>query len=145
MDGRDGYIKTDGSYLFKPQFDQAELFFHNGFARVEVGGKWGIVKNDGSFLVMPRFDSIGWIEAEDIFSGIEDDPIFCGGFAPVKLDGKYGFIKSDGSYLVNCIFEHVEPFENGFAKVFLEGKWYNVTTSGKIIPSNDEGIGPLVI
>ena len=58
MDGKWGYIKTEGTYIIEPKFDGAWAL-SDGIALVKMDGKWGYIKTDGTFLVEPQFNDAG--------------------------------------------------------------------------------------
>lgn len=52
-----GFINSQGEEFIKPQFDLADNFDENGFAKVVVGGKIGIIDVKGNFIIKPQFDN----------------------------------------------------------------------------------------
>ena len=56
INGKYGYIKTNGKWIIKPKFAFAE-HFANGLARVKIrkNGKYGFIKNNGKWAIKPRY------------------------------------------------------------------------------------------
>ncbi len=52
---RYGYLDTTGRTLIQAQFKDARAF-SNGFAAVEVDGKWGYIDRDGQMAIQPQFE-----------------------------------------------------------------------------------------
>ncbi|MCS7258389.1 MAG: WG repeat-containing protein [candidate division WOR-3 bacterium] len=44
---------------------------------------------------------------------------------------KYGFIDKTGKLVIDCIYDDVESFQNGLARVKKDGKWGLITTNNK--------------
>jgi hypothetical protein len=55
---RAGVVNTKGEYVFEPQFDNF-LGYKNGFAQIELNGKWGYIDSFGKIVVAPRFPIYG--------------------------------------------------------------------------------------
>jgi len=98
-------------------FDNACLF-SEGFAVVELDGKYNFISTDGKLL------SEQWFDYTYDFSE---------GFALVLLNGKYNFISSKGELLSNQWFDNAWSFSEGFANVKLDGKWVKINTRGKTV------------
>ena len=49
LDGKWGFIKTDGTWLVEPKFDYAGDF-KNGTAYVELEGEEGTIDTDGKYI-----------------------------------------------------------------------------------------------
>lgn len=83
LNGKNGRIKPDGSYLIEPVFDKI-WGFTEGFALVKLDGKWGYIKADGKYLVEPKYD----VAME-----------FSKGEAYVKIGESKGFIDTEGKWV----------------------------------------------
>lgn len=55
---RVGVVNTKGEYVFEPQFDNF-LGYKNGFAQIELNGKWGYIDSLGNIVVAPQFPMYG--------------------------------------------------------------------------------------
>ena len=67
------------------KYDDAWSFFE-GFAKVELDGKYGFVNKQGEEVVPCKYDDVGF---------------FSGGFAKVHLDGKWGKVNTRGEEFWN--------------------------------------------
>ena len=101
--------------------------FSDGFAIVQLNGKWNFINTEGKIISNQWFDIVG---------------NFRGGFARVQLNGKYNFINTEGKIISNQWFYYAYYFSEGFAEVQLNGKRNFINTEGKII-SNQwfDGVG----
>lgn len=123
LNGKYGYLKTDGTYLIYPIFDIADSFFQPA-ARVLIDDKYGFLKEDGNYLIEPIFEEASHFSLDNI--------------AIVKKNGKYGFITSSGKYLMDPIFEDIDVnarniFIRTYAKVKINGKWAFLKRDGKYL------------
>ena len=89
--------------------------FSEGFAWVELNGKYGFIDESGREVVPCRYDY-----AESFINGL----------AKVNLNGKYGFIDKSGREAVPCRYYLAFNFVNGLAKVKLNGKWGYIDKNG---------------
>ena len=58
MNGKYGYIDSNGKIIIKPQFDDAQDFFE-GLAVVYKNGLAGFIDQSGEFVIEPQFDYAG--------------------------------------------------------------------------------------
>ena len=58
VDGKDtwGYIDKSGEIVIDYQYEWAGPFSEEGYALVEVDGKYGYINKDGSWFLKPQFD-----------------------------------------------------------------------------------------
>ena len=63
------------------KYDDAWSFFE-GFARVQLDGKWGLVNTQGEEVIPCKYDVSSWS--------------FFEGFVRVQLDGKWGKVNTRG-------------------------------------------------
>ena len=99
------------------KFDNAE-HFSEGFALVELNGKWNHIDTEGKIL------SERWYDYAFPFSE---------GFAVVELNGKDNYIDTEGKLLSERWYDNAYHFSEGFARVDLNGKWNHIDTEGKIL------------
>ena len=133
------------------KFDFA-YYFHEGFARVKLEGKYNFIDTEGKLLSEKWYDYAGYssegfavvvlnnkfnhidtkgkLLSEQWYDWVGD---FSEGFAQVKLNGKWNFINKEGKLLSEQWFDDAYPFHEGFALVKLDGKWCKIDTEGKIV------------
>jgi len=114
VNGRDGFINSDGEIVLPPAFEKAYRFTE-GLAAVQLGGRWGYINPEGRMVIEPRFISAG---------------LFASGRAVVQLDSfdeQFGYIDTKGRLVIKQQFDRAERFVNGIAKVG------NATTAGKLL------------
>ena len=94
--------------------------FKNGYARVELKGKWNWIDTEGNLLSPNQW-----------FDDCED---FYKGYAWVELNDKgWNFIDTEGKLLSpNQWFDDCGKFNEGYAIVGLNGKYYYVDGKGKL-------------
>ena len=51
--------------------------------------------------------------------------------ARINKFGKFGFIDKNGVQVIECKFDDANDFYNGFAKVKVNGKWFEIDSIGK--------------
>ena len=94
--------------------DNADLFFDDGLAAFESGGKWGFVDISGNTVIEPQY---------------EQARSFHNGYAAVKRDGKWGFINKNNEMIVEPAFEDAYYFiQKGRAFVYSEGAGFEKIT-----------------
>ena len=125
--------------------------FNDGFAWVELNGKWNFINQEGSFLSDQWFDYVDYfndglatVGLNGKWNFINQEGIllsdqwfdkaydFNEGFVRVKLNGKWNFINQEGRLLSDQWFDVVDKFNNGFAWVELNGKRYIIDTNGDL-------------
>ena len=136
--------------LFDQWFEYLDNF-HDGFARVELNGKYNFIDTKGNILADQWFDYV--YDFHDGFAPVElngnnfidtkgniladqwfdDVGYFHDGFATVELNGKYNFIDTEGNILADQWFDYVDNFHNGFAQARLNGKYNFIDTEGNIL------------
>ena len=113
INGKWGFVGTDGDLVIKPQFDHV-LPFLEGLAAVRQGGKWGYINPSGVFVIPPRF-----AQADSFSDGL------------AKVDG--GFVNPSGS-LVLSGWDTASLFVQGLAHVNLGGNNYGyIDKNGKVV------------
>ena len=50
IDGKSGFIRIDGKYILKPEYEEVKSF-NNGAAAVLKNGKWGYVDKAGKLFI----------------------------------------------------------------------------------------------
>jgi len=70
-DGLWGYIDTEGNWLLKPQYENAESFSH-GLAGISEDGRWGFIDASGEVVISCAYEDVGYWNEEGccmVFSG----------------------------------------------------------------------------
>ena len=92
VDGKLGYINSQGEIVIKPQFvDWPYSRFSEGLAPVSVGGKFGYIDGTGSMVIQPQFAIA--------------DPFSEGLAAVVGDNNLWGFIDKTGAVVVPMQYE----------------------------------------
>ncbi len=89
-----GYINTNGEFVIKPQFDDAENFGsqeEEPLALVRVGNKYGYIDKSGNYVISLQFDDADSFSID--FSEVPDKWAFT--LAKVKVGDKWGFIDNN--------------------------------------------------
>lgn len=106
VDGKAGFVNTDGKIVIQPQFKDTGRFSEN-LAPVEFGnGKWGYINKRGETVIKPEFD---WAL------------IFREGRALIQVGEKWGFIDSTGKIIIKPQFAHANSFSEGLVMVQVWG------------------------
>jgi len=96
--------------------------FKEGYAAVQLNGKYNFINKNGEFL------SDKWFDYSNDF--IE-------GYAQVELNNKWNFINKNCEYLSNKWFDDVVDFSDGYARVRLKDRLNNkhnfINKNGEII------------
>ena len=64
LNGRCGYINSNGAVVISPKYDYAEDF-HEGLERVYLNGRYGYINNKGEEVISLKYDY-----AEDFHEGL---------------------------------------------------------------------------
>lgn len=121
-----GFIDKDDQRVISPQF-HAVGRFSEGLCAVAINGRWGYIDPEGEDVIPRRFD-----EARQ----------FSDGRAAVRVDDKWGFIDAQGQWAIEPTYDHFDDyasagnpgsFENGLARVTLNGQTIYINSSGEQI------------
>ena len=91
LNGKYGWIDTNGNYVINPQFDDTWGFAENGLAKVELNGKWGYIDTTGNYVINPQFDQINFFAKN--------------GLAAVQIGEKCGYINHMGELVIQPEFD----------------------------------------
>lgn len=148
---RELYMARRGTYTEDSLSFTSISDFWNGYAVLEVDGKYGLIDESGSIVIQPSYDAIGVFDANDEYApvklgednyfidrqgnrklassaGYTDFGIFSQGAAPAVLDGKYGYVNAEFGYS-DFIWEYAGPIYNSMAAVKKDGKWSLIDNS----------------
>jgi hypothetical protein len=129
VEGRLGYIDTNGVICIEPQFvfsgeDSISRYdFAEGFAVV------GIRDLDGR-LKETHVDVHGERLNDKLFDGAG---VFSEGLAPVRIGQSWGYIAESGRLLVPLRFDLAGPFSHGMAPVVEKQNWCVINRRGKTV------------
>lgn len=138
VDGKKGFIDTQGNIVIQPQFDCVGCF-NEGLVSVTIGanqiryatqngdsatawqgGKQGFVDRTGKFVIEPTYDYCNF---------------FSQGVAVVAKDGKWGYVDKNGKEITPIEYDRAESFwdSDGFAAVCKDGKWGLINIKGEVV------------
>jgi len=105
------------------------------------GGKWGLIDKEGKEVLSPKYDFIGKFH-EGYAEVIKGGEFIIGFGGIINMDvlyrlsgygGKKGFIDTTGKEVIPCVYDWVENFKDGKAKVNLNGRTFYIDTKGNEI------------
>lgn len=119
-----GFIDQTGKRVITPKFEQVGRF-SEGLCAVREAGLWGYIDAEGEWVIPPMF-----IEARQFLEGL----------AAAREGGQWGYINAKGDWVIRPAFDDFDvyahpgdprPFENGLARVTLEGQRIYIDTTGR--------------
>ena len=149
--GKYGFVNQRGDTLVKPVYDYAEEF-SDGLALIRKNRTFPLhfqyLDNKGKIII--NCDSLKtWIHVAGTdttwhYWGIEEAGSFHDGMALVSVDDmvtlstghQYTYLIKKTKSLMPGFFYFATGFENGYGRVFLNGKYYRVDPAGNKTPFN---------
>ncbi len=141
-EGKVGLIDTLGAYLMHPVYSiRLVSRFRGDYAVVciggrtidneHIGGKWGIINKRGEWTVKPEYDNMkhpyGYQDNLILVNkGCTDNQYSC-------KDGKWGVLHISGKEIVPCVYDDIEVFDNGMARVRNGGQYGVIDTNGQVL------------
>ncbi len=147
IDGRGGYVDSDGGVFIEPQFSSCYSFSDGIAMVVSEEHKYGFINKEGEFIITAQYeDAVGfsegyaWVKYEgnwyviDKFgesqnnrlSGIQPS-MFVEGVAVVhSLDEKFGYANTEGTMIIDTTLEYAGDFCNGVAIAKYPGYKYGI-------------------
>ena len=131
-----GFVDITGQEVVPRKYEGAESF-SEGLAVVKLKKKYGFVDKTGQEVIPCKYDYV-----ESFSEGLA---VACIGVevkvkgneyyteTKVSGDGKWGYIDTNGEEVIPLIYNKVEKFKNGKAKVMLEGKTLYINTKGEVL------------
>lgn len=116
------FIDRIGNTIIEFEYDGFARSFSEGFAIVDLNGKYGFIDRSGEIAI-----SI-------IYDGVEQ---FCDGLAKVKLKDKWGCIDHSGKMVISNKFDALWLLEDGLVMIKIEDNY-------GLIDRNDKEITPLI-
>ena len=126
--------------------------FVNGYANVNLNGKWNFINRNNKLLSDTWFDfaryfsdgcacvmlgdKVNFIDTYGEFisdTWYDGGYVFLNGYAKVELDDKLNLIDRNGKCVSDTWFDDVYYFAYGYAKVRLGNKWNFIDKNGKCI------------
>lgn len=116
LDGKWGYIDTNGVMVIEPQFDFSPMEESSEFSfimrqeeatddtsefvvSISENGKYGFAdRKTGKTVIKHQFDYAGWFNDK--------------GFANIKKDGKWGIINTKGEFVLEPIYDYISHSDN---------------------------------
>lgn len=155
IDNKYGVIDRNGNLLLKVIFDSIGNFF-NGFAKVEVNGKFGLINDDFEIVVKPIYDGIrdviddsiivknfsknrrvqfGCLNSDsfELILPLDYDMIYLSSEDRMRIfkDGKWGFIDNKCNIIAQTKYQFADDFSNGVARVKKDKLWTYIGLDGK--------------
>lgn len=161
-----GVIDTLGQLLIEPQF-KAIGYFNGGIAWVKNSNdKVGYINEKGIWIIIPHYDvgmdydktsglarvkkynKWGYVDTDKHFDDLSVSGSFHSfyeGLAVKRSNGKVGYINNTGAWVIKPVFTTAYKFENGFAKVAINGLWGLIDKESKFfVPLQYKFIGNAV-
>ncbi|MCA1802282.1 MAG: WG repeat-containing protein [Rhodothermaceae bacterium] len=115
-----GYIDKDGNAVVDLKYSEARPFSER-LAAVRISDRWGFIDGNGDVAITPGFISVG---------------DFGDGLAPARASSNlFGYVDKAGNFVIGEQFEVAEPFTEGRAAVFVDGRWTFIDKKGNTITS----------
>jgi len=115
INGKWGYINTQGNIAIQPQFEEAS-FFSEGLARVKLNSKWGFISENGNLVIPAQFNYA------DCFSH---------GLSVASYGERFGYIDRNGKWTIPAQFSFAFAFSEGLARVESMGRWRFIQKNGQ--------------
>ncbi len=147
-----GYINTDGEFVIPKEYSCNIIAFtpddfNSGVASVCIDKTtiWndftkGLVLIDKSGREICSFDSVtskvpapDSADREGSYTGSLTKSKFCEGLMPVKINGLNGYIDNSGKEVIPCMYDAVEDFDGGIARVIKDGKYGFINAANEIV------------
>lgn len=105
-------VDTKGQKVLDNHFYRIWDFSEGLAAAMETSeSAWGYIDHSGKFVIPPKFPSY----PKGVVSGFSE------GLAAVEVEGKLGYIDHTGAFVISPQYAAGTDFENGIARVVLEG------------------------
>jgi len=101
------FVDKSGFEVSKIRFERA-YNFKDGFAAVQLDGKWGFLSKTGELAIPCIFDEVKSFSNE---------------FAAARKDNLWGFINILGEVKIDFIYQNVSSFDNNHCCVQIENEW----------------------
>ena len=133
-----GFIDYEGNTVIEPKYAEVRSFSQDGIAAVrnKFSSNWSFIDVESNIVMENKFR-------------FEDADTFSEGLCPICLktrneflleysgdeliNDRWGFIDQHGDLKINPIFDKVDKFKNGVAKVYSNGKFSYINQSGEFV------------
>jgi WG repeat protein len=153
MNGKWGYIGSDGKWIISPIYESS-YEFTDGLGAVKAGTGWGFADKRGVIRIACRFNRVRWFSEElavvqenaegpwmfidrigkKQFDGKYDVALpFSEGLAAVCINGKWSFINKNGERVCGGDYTEARQFAEGCAEVRMGNKWGFIDQRGKVL------------
>ncbi len=116
VDGRWGYLDTEGRFVVNPYLFDARDFSDNVAAVRMQNYRWGLIGRDGQTVAEPTWDDL---------QPVRD------GRARAKKGDRYGFVDAAGQEVIGVEYEDARSFSDGRAAVRQGQRWFFIDRDGK--------------
>lgn len=165
VNGRYGYINSQGEMTIGLQYDEARRFNQEGLAAVKIGKTWGYINTTGELVIPPQYNQAlsfaeglaafrvyNWLKLKNIWGYINKkgeiviQPQFNQAFnfseslALVQVNSLWGYINNTGQVVIPPKYSDGFSFKNGLARVQIApSQWGFINKTGEIvIPPKDD-------
>lgn len=119
VDGLCGFIKSDGTIICEPVWDDCIWDDYEDLIAVVKDQKWGFVKKDGTIICEPIWDDCSWYAFD--------------GLITVMKDKKWGYMDLAGNVVIDLEWDKAGYFSDEAAIVWKDEMFYIIDTQGNIL------------
>lgn len=112
-----GFVNKNGVEIIPCIYNKINNF-HEGYATVKKGSKWGIINKNGDTIIEFEHNHLG---------NVRDGLVWFH-----AMQGK-GYMDVQQNIKIEPIYQRIHDFEDGKARVKLDGKWGIIDTNGKYV------------
>ena len=142
--GKWGLLNLSSQKLIPVKYEAIKVF-SNGFIAINIGGivknhdikggKWGLLNSIGEEVFPPKYEFItslsnGSFQVNQ--GGVYDDGNVYNNDCCL-IGGRWGLINLDGQEIVPPMYDFMEDFKEGYAKIRIADKWGLLKDNGKVI------------
>ncbi len=118
QNGKWGYINSSGEIKIVPEFEAADYFDNNEFAKIQKNGLVGLIDSTGNILIQPAFENIR---------------IFKNNLIGIYKEGSWGVMTTKGEIITNIKIEDFRYNNDGNIFYIKNNKYGLINSSGKIV------------
>ena len=130
--GKWGFIDMTGREVISCQYRDV-TDFSDGFASVELTNECNIIDTVGQYVFPEnlKYDSVKKFSEgfAVVYTYVQEGTV---GGKPYRVP-KYGVIDTAGKEVVPCIYDSIDAFEGGTARVKMGNQWGLIDTAGKAV------------